>query len=80
MAMGYGLEIPAYQVSGLKKPWGIRGYGLREVRLYRESEKITASAFSARSDAVARVLFFFLNLIRMLECISDEPKHCHARA
>jgi hypothetical protein len=26
--MGYGLEIPAYQVGGPKKPWGIRGYGL----------------------------------------------------
>jgi hypothetical protein len=35
--MGYGLEIPAYQVGGLKKPWGIRGYGLYPLWVKRGS-------------------------------------------
>src|SRR6266702_2741453 len=39
--MGYGMQIPAYQLGGLTFLWGIRGYGLRYglrgVRLYEMS-------------------------------------------
>jgi hypothetical protein len=35
--MGYGSKIPAYQVGGPKKPWGIRGYGLYPLWVKRGS-------------------------------------------
>jgi hypothetical protein len=35
--MGYGVKIPAYQVGGPKKPWGIRGYGLYPLWVKRGS-------------------------------------------
>jgi len=35
--MGYGSEIPAYQVGGPKNAWGLRGYGLSHLWVKRGS-------------------------------------------
>src|SRR6266702_3793357 len=35
--MGYGMQIPAYQLGGLTSLWGIRGYGLSMLWVKRGS-------------------------------------------
>jgi hypothetical protein len=39
--MGYRFKIPAYRVGGLKKSWGIRGYGLYPLWVMRGSTVLT---------------------------------------
>jgi len=62
--MGYGFEIPAYQVGGPKKPWGIRGYGLYpgyerfnqpRVQLYYPGDTTYLSARTAWLSNLSRI-------------------------
>ncbi len=42
--MGYGMQIPAYQLGGLTFQWGIRGYGLSTLWFKRGSTVIHKQA------------------------------------
>ena len=58
--MGYGVQIPVHRLGGSKKLWDIRGYGLPEAWVMRESTVAVQDKFHMSIEG-----FKFVNLFRL---------------